>query len=221
MDDPHDRLREWAGAYTMGALDADDRHEFERHLRDCPRCQAAVGELAALPGLLAQIDPALLDDVPDASTAAAIEARARAETRRLVTSRGRWRRLGIGAAAGLLIVAVGAVAMWPRDASAPSDAAVELPVEATLAQAASIRAEAKGWGTELHAELTGLPDRSVYQLWTVDRAGTWVVAATWGPTETGGARVTGASSTMLDEVARIVVTSHDPADVLVDAAPAG
>ena len=32
--------------------------EFEEHLASCPSCQAAVSELAALPGLLAQVSPA-------------------------------------------------------------------------------------------------------------------------------------------------------------------
>lgn len=217
--DDHDRLRDWAGAYTMGALDADDRREFEAHLRECRHCRAEVGQLAALPGLLAQIDRDALDDVPDARTAAAIERRARAEISSLITSRKRWRR--VAAIAAAVLVALVAATAWPDRGPEQRDATVELAIGATTAESASIRAEAKGWGTELHAELGGLPERTAYQLWTVDNEGSWVVAATWGPTPTGGARVTGASSTALGDVHRIVVTSQDRADVIVEATVAG
>ena len=42
----------------LGALSPADRREYEEHLASCPTCQAAVSELAALPGLLAQVSPA-------------------------------------------------------------------------------------------------------------------------------------------------------------------
>ena len=209
--DDHDRLHEWAGAYTIGALEPDDRHEFEAHLRACRACQAEVGRLAALPGLLARIEPDALDDAPDATTASAIERRARAEIHGLITSRRRWR--WITAAAATALIALTAAIIWPGG----GDDAVELAIGGTTAEAASIRAEPKGWGTELRAELDGLPERAGYQLWTVDTDGAWIVAATWGPTPTGGAKVTGASSTAFGEISRIVVTSHDRTDVIVDA----
>jgi hypothetical protein len=42
-------------AYVLGALSAEDRAEFEDHLRSCPRCAAAVAELTQLAGLLARV----------------------------------------------------------------------------------------------------------------------------------------------------------------------
>ncbi len=53
-----DRFAQWDAAYVLGALSPAERREFEEHKAHCASCQAAVSELAALPGLLAQISPA-------------------------------------------------------------------------------------------------------------------------------------------------------------------
>lgn len=216
MTDDHDRLREWAGAYTIGALEPDDRREFESHLRTCEVCQVEVGRLAVLPGLLARIDLPALDDAADRATAEAIERRARSEVAGLAASRRRWRRLSVAAVVALVVVAV--AALVPRT---EGDEAIDLVIGATTAEAASIRAEPKGWGTELRAELGGLPRRDRYQLWSIDRDGRWTVAATWGPTAALGATVTGATSTVFVEIDRVLVTSGDRDDVLVEAIAAG
>lgn len=215
MATDHDRLRDWAGAYTIGALDPDDRRDFEAHMRSCRDCQAQVGQLTSIAGMLAQVDPEMLYDEPDPAVAAAIERRARAEISGLVTSRRRWQWLAAGAVAVCLVAVVAFV--WPSDRVDT----VELVIGDSTAEATSIRAEAKGWGTELHVELAGLPDRTGYQMWTVDADGGWVVAATWGPTPSGGAIVTGATSTSFDDISRVLVTSDDRSDVIVEATVAG
>ena len=53
-----DKFVQWDAAYVLGALSPAERREFEEHLASCPSCQAAVTELAAVPGLLAQLSPA-------------------------------------------------------------------------------------------------------------------------------------------------------------------
>ena len=53
-----DKFAQWDAAYVLGALSPAERREFEEHLASCPPCQAAVSELAAVPGLLAQVSPA-------------------------------------------------------------------------------------------------------------------------------------------------------------------
>jgi Putative zinc-finger len=52
-----DKFAQWDAAYVLGALSPAERREFEEHLANCPSCRAAVSELAALPGLLAQLPP--------------------------------------------------------------------------------------------------------------------------------------------------------------------
>ena len=56
MKEPVDPFRDWDAAYILGALNADDRRTFERHLGSCPACATAVTELAGIPGILAKID---------------------------------------------------------------------------------------------------------------------------------------------------------------------
>jgi hypothetical protein len=53
-----DKFAQWDAAYVLGALSPAERREFEEHLATCPHCQAAVSELAGMPGLLAQVSPA-------------------------------------------------------------------------------------------------------------------------------------------------------------------
>jgi hypothetical protein len=58
VNDQTDEFRDWDAAYVLGALDADDRRAFERHLRTCPECSAAVAEFAGLPGILSKLPKA-------------------------------------------------------------------------------------------------------------------------------------------------------------------
>jgi len=58
MTSTPDRFREWDAAYVLGALSAEDRHAYERHLPGCPACAAAVAELAGMPGILAALPAA-------------------------------------------------------------------------------------------------------------------------------------------------------------------
>lgn len=52
-----DRYADWDAAYVLGALSPADRSAYEAHLASCPRCQAALSEVAGLPGLLSQVGP--------------------------------------------------------------------------------------------------------------------------------------------------------------------
>jgi hypothetical protein len=69
MTSPADPFREWDAAYVLGALSADDRRDFERHLQTCPHCARAVAEVAGMPGLLGALPVA--DALATLSTPAA------------------------------------------------------------------------------------------------------------------------------------------------------
>ncbi|HEX4560099.1 MAG TPA: zf-HC2 domain-containing protein [Mycobacterium sp.] len=60
-----DKYRTWDAAYVLGSLAADERSEFEFHLRACSACSHSVSELADIPGLLALVD---VDDFGDIDT---------------------------------------------------------------------------------------------------------------------------------------------------------
>lgn len=63
-DCQHDRFSEYAGAYVLGALSPQERHEFETHLRECPDCADCVQDFAGLPGLLATVPRAVAEAQP-------------------------------------------------------------------------------------------------------------------------------------------------------------
>ncbi|MCB0994798.1 MAG: hypothetical protein KDB21_06890, partial [Acidimicrobiales bacterium] len=90
-------------------------------------------------------------------------------------------------------------------------------VSMTTAATAEVAISPRAWGTEITLDITGLPARPGYQLWAVDVSGSWAVAATWSPTSTGEVRLTGATGTPTSALDRIVVTSNEQDDILVDA----
>lgn len=55
-----DSYREWAAFSVLGALSADERLEFERHLEKCDRCRASAPELAGIPWILAKLPVAVI-----------------------------------------------------------------------------------------------------------------------------------------------------------------
>ena len=83
-----DGLHRDVGAYVMGALDADEREAFEAHLAGCERCQADVVAFAPVPGLLARVDIAELEEARPSDPTPVLEA-ARAHVGGLARSRRR------------------------------------------------------------------------------------------------------------------------------------
>lgn len=64
-----DPYGDWDAAYVLGALTVQQRHEYEDHLAGCPECRNSVGELAGMPGLLAQLPAAEAIALSDRGTA--------------------------------------------------------------------------------------------------------------------------------------------------------
>lgn len=217
MTDEHDRVGSWVAAYTLGALDAADRRTFEAHLDTCPRCAAELASLAPLPALIGRVERVDVEREPDPRLAREVAAGAVREVR---TSR---RRAGRRRAAVLAVVAAAAivvVATWVRGQPAPEPSSELATITDSTAGAAEVTVSPRLWGTEIGLAIAGLPQRGRYQLWAVDYDGSWTLAATWGPTPTGDVRLTGACPTALAELDRIVITSDDKGDLLVDARPA-
>lgn len=188
----HDDVRDWDGAYLLGALSAGDRRTFERHLATCDACTASVAELAALPGLLAQVPaseaevalqqethstpdllPSLVDHV----------ARRRRRSRRWVLAAAIG---GVAAALVLGALVVPGLVGEPQDTTA---VAVQLtPVEEAAvsgaAVTASIRLVEEQWGTriEMECEYHSTSSYSAptdYAMYVIDAEGDDIRVASW------------------------------------------
>ncbi len=203
----HDRFGEWSAAYVLGALDPEERRTFERHLDTCARCAADVASFAPIPGLLSRADVSSIEPVPPSILAEA-SSRVEDDRRSLATSRARWRWTAAAAVVALIAVLM----------TGPSQPeATTLALEPEWGVTGEVTVSARGWGTEVGFDLAQLPPEEICIAWAVDETGEWQQVAWWGPTPTHRARVTGASSIQLEDVAEIVVTTTDRSDIVTRA----
>lgn len=206
----HERFGEWSAAYVLGALDSEDRRSFERHLEDCEQCASDVASFAPIPGLLSKVDLTSTEEVP-ASILADASARVHDERRALVASRARWRWTAAAAVVAMFVVVVsGLGGAGDREVTA-------LALEPEWGVTGEVTVSARGWGTEVGFDLAQLPPEETCIAWAVDEDGQWQQVAWWGPTPSHQARVTGASSIQLGDVAEIVVTTTDRSEIVTRA----
>jgi hypothetical protein len=195
VTDTTDRFRDWDAAYVLGALDADDRRAYERHLADCPACSAALAEFAGLPGILSKLPAedavALLAD-DDVTLGADDHLRDGVHTPGLVqrlavaASRRRRRvRFGIlGAAIAVVaLITVGGVVYTAGQTPVGSTVAM-VPLQQHVITA-SMSVTQKAWGTRFDWSCsypggTGIYSSPVsYDLVVVQKSGARSVVATW------------------------------------------
>jgi anti-sigma-K factor RskA len=219
----HARWSEDIGAYLLGALPADEREGFERHLATCPECRREVEELAvaadALPSAAPPVTPppelkqrimAVVD--AEASLLAAAGSRAdepgpaRPRERRGFFAR-RWTfRPAFALAASVLLLAIG-VAGGVLAGGGSSERTVTARVAGAAANAQAKLVVGKD-GSQL--VMTGFPQPPagrVYQVWTKkpgqDPEPTNVL---WTPLSDGSATVSVPGS--LDGVQNVLVSTE-------------
>lgn len=205
-----DEFRSWSAAYVLGALDADERAEFETHLRDCEACRAEVAELAPIPGLLARTSPPGDEDEVEGALGLAL-AEVASERRRLARARRVWQFVAAGAAAAVVVLVLFLALDDPTAQEAPTGERVELAVASETATA-EIGLVSRPWGSvvDIHViEVDQLPQADSFTAWVVDGAGRWEPACTWGLDGDGWAKVQGASSIPVDQVVEVVITATD------------
>lgn len=204
----HDRYGEWSAAYVLGALDSEDRKLFERHLDTCDLCAADVAAFAPIPGLLSRVDVGPPEQVPQSVLTEATN-RVVGERRNLIASRTRWRWTAAAAVVALVAVLFSGFTA--------SDDATALALEPEWGVTGEVTVSARGWGTEVGFDLAQLPPEATCIAWAVGSDGEWQQVAWWGPTPSHRARLTGASSLQLDDVAEIVVTTTDRSEIVTRA----
>jgi anti-sigma factor RsiW len=227
-DHEHDELRRLLGGYLLGGLDDADTDRLDAHLLSCDECRAELERLAPVPELLRSLENALPVTVPAGSrpSPARIEtllARMRAERSRQ-RRRGTGRRLAAVAAA-VLVVAAGVGVIATRDQDPPAGPPIAAPSQNQSPGQPAVTAvfepedgsglagqavlTGKTWGVSIDLNVSKLRGQGPF-VCRVSRAdGTVEQAAIWGPTPSGNAKVTGASSIQLRNVSAVAVADHD------------
>lgn len=192
MNSTSDRFATWDAAYVLGSLSPAERREYEEHLAGCPACQAAVSELAGLPGLLAQVPPEdaallaaapveVLDEGPPPDLLARM--RGRSTRRRRLTS------AVVGAAAALMLVLAGiayAAGLPPFGSSEPQRVAFGSVAPTGLTAVVDLVPVAGG--TEVAVQCAyGESNEprpgggyATYRIYVVDRSGNESMVKEWG-----------------------------------------
>ena len=240
-----DKFVQWDAAYVLGALSPAERREFEEHLASCPSCQAAVSELAALPGLLAQVSPAdaamlsMADDsaveyteTPEASAAPAevIEGpppsllpemikKVRARRRRMVAA-----VAGIAAAvvfvfAGIA-VSTGLLPLGPQD---PHRVAFSAVVPSAMTAVADVIPMESGTEIKVECQYGEISDPTPggghenYSIYVVDRSGNASEIKEWPVTPNKQMRPSGTTPLRMSEIADLEIRESDTDDVVLRA----
>ena len=220
------------GAYVLGSLSPAERQEFERHLSGCEECSRAVRELAGLPGLLARVDPAVLEDpssdvpVPDTLLPGLVAAVTRERRRR------RFVTVGLAAAAAVAVVTAGVGVPLAVSGAFSSDDHANSSVAASAGQrmvpvgGAPVRAQLVlqpvTWGTRLDLTCTYAPTPEEYQLPQVatyvlvvrTRDGRTEQVGTWKARDGRTMRLSGATSASRAQIASVEVRTTSGKTVL-------
>lgn len=221
MNDAHRGMREALGAWVLGSLDGEERQAVAVHIAACDECRDEVATLSAMPGLLSRLTVEEAADstlVPPSDLPMRLVARAAESEQSLRVRLGRWRVVaGIAAAAALVSVA-GLLVVQTVAPDGPPEAdrlvAPAAAVAADVETSGQVAAFAWEWGTTVELQVADLPARQAYRMWAVATSGQREQAGAWGPTQSRGARVYGASSIQRDDLQTVEIT--DPqGEVLV------
>ena len=190
------------GVYVLGAIDPADRALVDAHLTTCRHCRDELAGLAGLPALLSRVSAeealALADaqwpssdartgghDAPPELLASVIDLTAARLRRR------RWREVGLGVAAALIIAAgvFGALRMGGGTASPPAASGVNYPgqpngpwrtvVASAGGMSASVSYRPMGWGTQLAVKVSGIPVGIPCKLWIIGPDDSRTLAGGW------------------------------------------
>jgi hypothetical protein len=228
MSSAPDRFYTWDAAYVLGSLSPAERREYEEHLAGCSSCQAAVTELAGLPGLLAQVPPedaALLADVseetledgqpPDMLTA--VRSRHAGRRRRRVVALA-------GAAAGLIVVLAGigyGLGLLPIGPGGPQQLAFSTVMPSGMTANVDLLPVADGTNIAVRCsygesnEPTPGGGHEKYRVYVVDRFGNAQMVKEWPVNPNRTMTPSGHTSLKIRQIAKVEIReSEDDETVL-------
>jgi len=168
----HDRYESLQAGYLLGALDAAEAADFERHLAGCDACRAELRWLTpALDVLAGGVEQLTPPERLRGRILGAIEADSPSRAR-VAQQPSRWRRLGVarvatGAAVAVALVAGLAGGYALRGDSEPATQLATVPVEATspaVQTSGSVVASDDVWRLDL-SDMPELRTGDVYQVW--------------------------------------------------------
>ena len=241
-----DKFAEWDAAYVLGALSPAERREFEEHLSDCPSCQAAVAELAGIPGLLAQVSPgdaamlsmtvdndadrgepstssaaeeALIERGPPASLLPKMIKAARVRRRKMLAT-----VAGIAAAVVLLIGGVAVAAgLLPFRPESPQRVAFSPVVPSAITAVADVIPMEDGTEIKVECVYAEVNDprpgagHETYSVFVVDRSGNASEIKEWPATPNKQMRPSGTTPLQVSQIADLEIRETDTNEVLLRA----
>jgi hypothetical protein len=197
------------GAYVLGALEPEERRQFDEHLLRCASCSAELAEFRALPGLLDRVRPEDLQPVPVApspglfdrvSAAAALDGRGQRHPQAHRPGR---RRLLVAAAVVAVLGAGGGITWWAVSGGEQTWSASEGSVHM------NVTVTARAGGTALDVSVAGLPPHQTCRLVVVDGDGARHQAGEWDATYAGEASFRGWTAVDQKALADLVLLGSD------------
>jgi Putative zinc-finger len=227
MNPVPDRFSTWDAAYVLGSLTPAERREFEEHLAGCQACQAAVSELAGMPGLLGQVPPedaALLavapaetiEDGPPPGMLAAVRSRQAGQRRR---------RVGLlaGAAAAVVLVLAGiayAVGLLPLGPGGAQRVAFDMVAATPMVAVVDVTPVADGTDLAVQCSYDDEPrpgGYAKYRIYVVDRAGHASMVKEWSAKPNKVMRPTAHTQLKVRQIEAVEIRASDSDETLARA----
>ncbi|KDF02024.1 hypothetical protein Y900_024620 [Mycolicibacterium aromaticivorans JS19b1 = JCM 16368] len=222
----------WDAAYVLGSLSSAERRDFETHLRACPSCVDAVGDLGGMPALLGQIDRGYVDTLDECGGRAGLLplredllAKVSARRRRSRTATWTW-SAGAALVAGLTVVALQSNPIVVTPAPAQTAALTMTPMR-LVPLTATVTLTRRTWGTRIEmqciyeagpmdVDYDGGEASHTLAMVAVGRDGSHTPLATWTARIGMPATPGGSTSMRLDEIASVQIVSVDAGAVLLE-----